>query len=527
MNILAIDLGTYSIKFMEATAVKRELFINRYHEVILSDYQKSHESSEEIDELQYKVVKAYLSESEFKGKIIFQCPSGMCTFRPLELPTKSKRKADLMVPFQLEESLPFTLNNIHFGATYIPNNNGLDASISITQKDLFSVFHAKLEKKEIVPKLLTTESSTYQNYVLENNIEEPMCIVDIGHTTTKAFFFHHKKLISSHLSHVAGKNITEVIAKTYNTSMDDAVIYKHQNCYFLTKDQYDNVDNKQRDFALLMERVFTPLIADIKRWELGFRVNLGIEVHRIFLTGGSSYISNIDQYMAYELKTNTSFLSPQIFHNLQAEGLPPKEQRSYHLTTLMGKGVISSTPVVNLLSGDFVSNDYENLPLYSAAHMAIRTFLVAVLILTSLVVERFYLNKNNKNFNNKITRLLKKPELGISRREGRTFKKRPEKIYEKLKKRKREAMQEIRTLQASSKVNIAFPLVSLGNFVDKKSKVYLLKYNYRDNLTKAVFSSEHMEELDILQDKLKKSPLKITSMSKDTNKKELSVKIFE
>ena len=119
------------------------------------------------------------------------------------------------------------------------------------------------------------------------------CVIDIGHNTSKAYFINRSQVVSNHVSRTAGQVIDEVIAQTYQISRDEAIVYKHENCFFLTEEQYEGVEEDQKEFARLMKQALTPLINDIKRWELGFRVKNGLAVKTIYLTGGTSQINNI------------------------------------------------------------------------------------------------------------------------------------------------------------------------------------------------------------------------------------------
>ena len=61
-------------------------------------------------------------------------------------------------------------------------------------------------------------------------------ILDLGHSTTKAYFIHQQQIVSTHISYVAGSVIDQVIAETYQISLPEAIIYKHQNSFLLTED---------------------------------------------------------------------------------------------------------------------------------------------------------------------------------------------------------------------------------------------------------------------------------------------------
>ena len=144
--------------------------------------------------------------------------------------------------------------------------------------------------------MLTSEISTMQSYIDHIRMNDTCCILDLGHKTTKAYFVQDRQIVSNHTSFVAGSAINEVIAKTYQISAEDAIIYKHENAFLLTDEQLDEVSNEQREFALLMKQVFSPLILDIKRWEIGHRVKFGTSIYKIYILGGTSQINSLENF---------------------------------------------------------------------------------------------------------------------------------------------------------------------------------------------------------------------------------------
>ena len=70
----------------------------------------------------------------------------------------------------------------------------------------------------------------------------------------------------------------------------EAEIYKHENSFLLVADQFDKVSPEQKDFALLMKNSLSPLVIDLKRWLLGYTLNTGEKIRRIYLIGGTTKI---------------------------------------------------------------------------------------------------------------------------------------------------------------------------------------------------------------------------------------------
>lgn len=75
-----------------------------------------------------------------------------------------------------------------------------------------------------------------------------------------------------------------MISQTYQIDPEEAVLYKHQNAFLLTENQYEGVEPAQKDFATAMEKVLHTLISDFARWKIGFKVNFAsLSIRFIFV----------------------------------------------------------------------------------------------------------------------------------------------------------------------------------------------------------------------------------------------------
>ena len=69
--------------------------------------------------------------------------------------------------------------------------------------------------------------SALQTLMSKSNIEENnFCLIDLGHTSSKVYFLHHKKIVSNHVSTIAGQVVDENISNTYDIPMDEVSIFQ-------------------------------------------------------------------------------------------------------------------------------------------------------------------------------------------------------------------------------------------------------------------------------------------------------------
>ncbi len=496
MNILSIDLGTYSVKFYNCTYERKGLVIDSYNEII-NDKVKGQLKDPEatINEIQLEIVSSYLKKGEYDGTIIFQLPNEMITTRYLTLPVTSTKQAELMIPFQLDDDLPYQSSKAHITSKLHKQESKTFAQINITQSEYFKKLYEYLKVKSILPNIMTAENFVIQTYIEKNNFSESICILDIGHLTTKAYFIKNNLILTNHTSHVAGNVLNEMISQTYNTTKEEAVLYKHENCYFLTENQYDEVEEDQKEFGKLMKAAFWPLVMEVKRWELGLRVKYKTKIEKVLITGGTSNINNIENFLALYLGIKVEHLDP--YQDILEKTFPVEDslRHTMSMAHMMSVSQIAKSPLPNFLSGKFLGKIGQIIPLNSSAFLLSRTLIVVTFLSFFIFAEKFFIKKDLKVLDRKITKLLKKSELGISKKERRAYRKNHQKVYKKLKKKTDLITQEVSAILSANSKNAMNELISLSKLLGSNTLITMNHFLSQKGKVTALFSGGNPKEL--------------------------------
>lgn len=530
MEISALDIGSYSIKLVECSADKKKVYSQKMKEIVIDQYRHDlYESEgEELSDqvLRDRIIKELSKEIKKESKIISVVPNEFLTTRFLNLPIKNKKKAEQMIPFQLEENLPFSLASSHMAYYLETGATGSYAQISIAGLASFENFYSALTQV-IRPNFLTSEMSLFYNFVRANKLAGPFCILDLGHNTSKAYFFYNQNLITVQTSYIAGYAINEAISDNYQISNDEAVLFKHQNAFLLSPSQFDEVDENQREFAKMMNHVFSPLITDLKRWELGYRLQTKVQIQNIYICGGTSNLKNIANYLSQQLSTKVSHLNLLDVVSYKDTENDQKMQMKYAIPHLMAWSVLHKNKLVNFLTGNFARNDKENLPLHSAAFIGIRLFSIAVVIMLSLFVEKFFLYRNIQDLDKKVEALMKNPTLELTPKDQREFKKKPEQTLATLKNKDKLITQEIHSIEAASRVNSILPLIKLSQNLKNSPDVSLTNFSVNDGQVTAVFEGKNVELLENISKKINSSNFPGVKTNLNTSNKLLMVNFLE
>ena len=428
----------------------------------------------------------------------------MLTTRFLDIPGTSRRKAELIIPFQLDENLPYPLSDSHFSSRLQKHSGGFSVLSNITQGNLFKEFFNYFESKDTGPSVLTSEISLFQSYVDKIRMNDTCCILDIGHKTTKAYFIQNRQIVSNQTSYIAGAQITEVIAKTYAISAEEALTYKHDNAFFLTPDQFSNVSEEQSNFAILMKQIMSPLLLDFKRWEVGHRVKFGKSIDKIYIVGGTSQIIGIDHFLNFH--TGLPVAPLVIPADIKNDYLPL--DKVFFVSKMMAISLSTSTSLVNFLTGKFQTTSNSFITLHSAFFIGVRAIILGIILILGLISERyFFLIKDEKNLDTKITGLLKTPSLEINKKDQKDYKLHPLNVLNALKRKNKIIKDEVSSILSSHAINGLKPLAILSQSIAKNPKISLEQFNSDGLNVKAVFRAEDVKELEAMNEHLKNSGL--------------------
>lgn len=524
MNILAIDIGSYSIKFYEVKSERRNFVLQEKHEIVLDEIRAHYPNIQNTTELQKEVVANFLQKIAHETKVIFQLPNEFVTTRYFELPVNSRAKAEQMIPFQLDDNLPYPVNHAHHASIFFKKSNSFSVITNIIQESEFKNFYQFFDLKNSLPHVVTTEISLYQAMVEYLKINENALIVDIGHKTTKMYVAMNRQIVSNHLSYVAGAHFNEVIARSYQLSVENAQIHKQENGFFLNQSMYDEVTPEQKEFGLIMKQAILPLIQDIRRAEIGHRVKFGTNIEKIYLTGGSSQFNNIDGFLAEQTGLPVSKLPTlnDIKNDFSGASI------NLNISKMMILAHKNKQPLLNFLIGKYQTQANTFISLHSTIFIAVRSGFIALLVVLGLLTERYYfLKKDEAQVNKKIATVLKSPLLNLTKPQQNSFKNSPQKLLSNVKKKNQIIKQEVSTILAAQKVNAIKPLATLSQVLGKNPDINLIEFENDSVEAKAVFESSNIGSLKVLEETLRKTTLNNLTVDYTEGEKTLSIRFSE
>lgn len=499
MLVIAIDIGSYSVKTVTTRIERKKVTYVSHQEIKIEHYEK-YDQNLSLRENQHLIVKDIIEIVPANAKVVMTAEEDLVTTRFLDIPVKNRKKAEMMIPFQIDDEIPYSINEAHLVNSIRVDKNSSHAIVNIFKRDQFESYLEEIKIKTDLPDVLTTPTVAMANMAIEEFNDNNFCILDMGHSRIRAYFFHQGNLVSFYTCYHGGKDIDIEIANRYNIKVDEAQVYKHQNCFILTESQKEMADKKQRDFSILMEGILSRFISDLRRWELGHRVSTGSKVAHIYMTGGTSNIKGLDQYISEQMQITT-----ERFPALNTVYFKNKPDQQYNakfiIATLLASNFKHKSLIANALSGEYAVGGSDELPLNTMAFVASRSLIISIIFIISLSIEGFKTSQEEQDLRRKVAQTLKNFDqyINLKSSEKVQYPKKPEILVRKLQKLTNDLKKEVKTIKSSTNINSIYPLSYLMKNLGQTAATMISYSSLDGNLMNAVFKADDVEVLSKLE----------------------------
>lgn len=314
-RVLGLDIGSYSIK--------GAIFDVAFKTFNLTDlYESSQLRIEELDgEERIRRIREGFMNLIKENRInphftISSIPGTKISTRMLTLPF-NRKKVDKVLPFELENYLPFSLDELVIDYHIISSLKNSTILLAVAVKKEVISNHLKIfEGTHIDPKMVDIDSfaplSAY--HTIESPGKDSVAIIDLGHSKTTVSIVRNGRLESTRTLLTAGNSITNALRMKMDLTYQQAeeVKIKHG---ILDTEQSASVKKEIKRVADIIKGTVDPLIEEIKQTIQSYRAQHTQEtvvdvkkVSRIYLCGGTSLLRNIDNYFTHKTNIPTSHL---------------------------------------------------------------------------------------------------------------------------------------------------------------------------------------------------------------------------
>ena len=251
-------------------------------------------------------------------------------------------------------------------------------------------------------------------------------------------------------------------------------------------------------------------------------------IEKFYITGGTSRITNIDNFLSQNLGLPVEILKLHDFPGMENLGLTLEQQCSFQMAEIMSFSSFAKPAPINFLSGEYASSFQDNIPLHSTVFISMRTFLFSIFIIVGFLLEWNLLMNEEKSLDRVISGALRKNKaLKISKSQRRQYKKWPERTYKLLKRKEIGIKREISVLESAAAKEAISPLVRLSQILPANKKVNLQSFKSKNGSATALFKVSKkgsLKDLETLEKKLNSSTLKNKVLKINKRRKNLNLK---
>ncbi len=249
------------------------------------------------------------------GKVAVSVSGQMVFPRMAAIPAAGgDEKFEQMVRYEIEQNIPFPLDEMVCDRQILGDTENGDKAVLIVA--------AKIEQMEAVtsavmaagfsPEIVDVAPIALTNAMRIATGDDGSCsvILDIGAKTTSLVISEGEKLYNRSIP-VAGNTITKEIAQALGCTLEEAEQIKRERAYVSLGGVAEDPDPTLDSISKVCRTVFTRLNAEISRSINFYRSQQhGSAPTRLYLTGGSALLPQVDAFFAQSLGMEVVFFNP-------------------------------------------------------------------------------------------------------------------------------------------------------------------------------------------------------------------------
>ena len=522
MQYLFYELGSHSIKVLEVQKKFRSFYpVSYQEEKVNPDFWLNPEYDEEkknpadftkLMEVQLKALQSLHSRVVHdENRIFCLVPSYLYSTKIVDWPRKETNKAKNAILFNLEDSLPFAIEDVLHDISFLPHHSQMDRTnthvlTNLLLREDFSNFISKLKAHNLDPDHFSFASTALSCQTIKNTHLQidTVALVDIGHYYTKFCVFTEGSLTFYRCFVGGGHHLTQNISSQYQVSLQEAENAKIQNGFVLTKEIRD-VDEDQKLFSQTLEEPLTEIIQTLYQNIISYKSHGSPEISKIYITGGTSRVPNLISY--FEEKIHIPCAAHDPFEGLRHESLPGefRDTMNDNLAYSIAIEQNDSKRMSNLRTKEFVKKGaVHDLDVGIIKTPFMWVCYVSILLWIYLMGSHWLINSNNEKFKPTLAKTAEKALPLESIKERSRLSRNPSILEKKLK--------EIITTKSSSiqKIEIDTPehsvsqiLASISNSLSTGAKLDILELSFQESQMSINFKSPNA---NVVEESLKTIP---------------------
>jgi type IV pilus assembly protein PilM len=314
-NVIGLDLGSHTVK---AAVLKLGLRGNEIARVETEPVQLGEDGSSTEEEV-YAAARRLLSRlSPSEAESLYTAvPGDAVTLRNVALPTGAARKIEQVLRFELDEALPYPIEEAVFDWVELGRTHEeVKVLAAVVRADRVQAIADGIAPSRFDPHEIGVAGFSYAVDFLGKEVE-PVAVIDIGHARTNVFVAGDDTRTARTILR-GGRDLTLKLAEAGRVPFAEAEGHKRREGL-----------NGGRVGQVLAEAV-KPLVRELRNTLAGHVAAGGKRVKRVLLCGGGALLGGIEKLLADELGVPVEAYGVDLGALPRAEGVAPQSFVAAH-----------------------------------------------------------------------------------------------------------------------------------------------------------------------------------------------------
>ncbi|MDH5307159.1 MAG: type II secretion system protein GspL [Myxococcales bacterium] len=279
-NVLGLDVGSHAIKAVELQQGLRRLAAVQVQAVSRADSQLG------IDELLARFLQIHRLSTEH---VVTAMRGDRVSVRRLSFPFGERRRLAQAVPFEIEDQLPFDLDDVYLDWSVVGGDRSrAEVIAAVAPRREVSELIDTLHAAGCNPRTVECEGLVLANLTAAFDLPGHRLIVDLGHAKTTLCALADERVVAARSIGVAGRALTEAIAQDRGLNLTDA---ERAKCAEGILDRTLGVPLPKAG------GVIEQIANEIVRFVASLDPSIGEKVSEITLIGGTAQLDRIDEIL--------------------------------------------------------------------------------------------------------------------------------------------------------------------------------------------------------------------------------------
>jgi len=312
-RFLTLNLGAAKATLAEYALNGKKLTLTAYGEgdVAMADADAAGALDATLTPVLHEIMRA---QGIKPAPLVLSLNGQMVFPRFAKLPATRADKLDELVQYEVEQNVPFPIDEIVCDHQFLGETPEGDQAVMIVaaKHEQVSQVTDAVRAAGLEPQIVDVAPMAIYNALRAGHPDLGGCtvVLDIGSKSTNLILVEDEKIYNRSIP-VAGNTITKELAQTFGCSLEEAEQLKLERAYVSMGGVTENEDEVSERVAKVVRTVLTRLHAEISRSINFYRSQQGGSAPaRMFLTGGSVRLPQLDAFFRETLQIDVDFLNP-------------------------------------------------------------------------------------------------------------------------------------------------------------------------------------------------------------------------